>query len=178
MIYVVHLLPSEIIEFVRLPRFGLFLVLSSGIAIGLKILGGLPGRQFQILLVVLTAVDVATVSYGAIPFTKPRDVFPSIDLFERLPRTSVSPFRIAQIGYAYGANFELMYGHSAVGGYEISLERTKTFLKDLSRDEMDSVMLTTKGVVKKTAISAYENIRRNGLIAINHKWKTGLEGSS
>jgi hypothetical protein len=41
-----------------------------------------------------------------------------------------------------------MYGHAALGGYELSLERIKTFLKDVTRDEMDSVMLTTKGVLE------------------------------
>src|SRR5207247_466524 len=66
-----------------------------------------------------------------------------------IPATEiVESVRFPQIGYAYGANFELMYGRAAVGGYEIPLERLKTFLKDLSRDEMDSVMLTTNGVLE------------------------------
>src|SRR5207253_1502262 len=95
----------------------------------------------------IAGIDLTTVSYGAIPFTRTRDVFPSIDLFSRLPVSTVAPFRIAQLGYAYGANFESVYGYSAVGGYELSLERFKTFVKGLAREEMDSVMLTTDGVL-------------------------------
>ena len=73
-----------------------------------------------------------------------------VPLFEQLPRNAPEPFRIAQLGYAYGANFESMYGHAAVTGYEIPLERLKMFLRDVSRDEGDSVMLTTGGVLETT----------------------------
>jgi hypothetical protein len=69
-------------------------------------------------------------------------------LFGVLPKDSIIPPRIAQMGHAYGANFELMYGFRSVGGYEISLERLKKFLSDLSPDEMDLIMFTTKGVLE------------------------------
>ena len=95
----------------------------------------------------VVGVDLATVNRGAIPFTKPRDVFPPIELFDRLPRDP-QPFRVAQLSSSYGANFEVMYGFSGVCNYEIGLERIKTFLKDISKDEMDSVMLTSKGVLE------------------------------
>jgi hypothetical protein len=149
LIYVVHLVQAtESIEFVRMPRFGLFFLMASAAAAGLRLAGLLDRHAFAALALLVVGADLATVSYGAMPFTKTRDVFPSIELFDRLPKPSTAPFRIAQLGAAYGANFESIYGHSALGGYELSLERLKTFLKDLSRNEMDSVMLTTDGVLE------------------------------
>jgi hypothetical protein len=134
LIYLVHLIPvEEVIEFTRVPRFGALLLLASAAVIGLRLIGRLSPRAFACAAVVIVGFDVATVSYRAIPFTKPLDVFPPNPLFDRLPRNTNPPTRIAQIRYAYGANFELMYGLAAVGGYEISLERFKNFLKDLAR---------------------------------------------
>ena len=149
LIYLVHQIPAnEVIGFARSPRFGLVLLVSSAGLACMRMLGRLSPALFGTLTVVLIAVDLTTVSYGAIPFTKPRDVFPPVELFHQLPQPSVEPFRIAQTGAAYGANFELMYGHDGLGGYELPLERIKTFLSDISRDEMDSVMLTTTGILE------------------------------
>jgi hypothetical protein len=151
LIYLIHRVPAqEIIEFVRMPRFGLYLLFASLLLVCLRLAGHLSSRWFASLALVLIAVDLTTVSYGAIPFTRPRDVFPRIELFERLPKIQAQPFRIAQIHYAYGANFELIYGYASVGGYELALERIKTFLKDVSRGEteMDSMMFTTSGALE------------------------------
>jgi hypothetical protein len=150
LIYLIHRVPvQEIIEFHRQPRFSLFLLVGSFTLVCARLAVGLRPNLFAALTLSLVAVDVASLSYGAISFTKPRDVFPKIELFERLPKQSTEPYRVVQVGYAYGTNFELMYGHGAVGGYELSLERLKTFLKDVSRDEMDSVMLTPAGILEK-----------------------------
>jgi uncharacterized membrane protein YfhO len=147
MVYVLHLFSSELVEFVRMNRFAVFLLTAGAVAVGLKVTGILDGRALQAVLLLVVGADLATVNRGAIPFTKPRDVFPTIELFDRLPRDS-QPFRVAQLGSAYGANFEVMYGIAGVSNYEIGLERIKTFLKDISKDEMDSVMLTAKGVLE------------------------------
>jgi hypothetical protein len=147
MVYVLHLFSSELVEFVRMNRFSVLLLSAGAAAIGLKLIGLLDGRPLQALLLLVVGVDLATVNRGAISFTKPRDVFPPIELFDRLPRDS-QPFRVAQLSLSYGANFEVMYGLSGICNYEIGLERIKTFLKDLSKDEMDSVMLTSKGVLE------------------------------
>jgi hypothetical protein len=149
-IYLIHRLPAhEIIEFQRTPRFGVYLLAGSLILVCARLAGRLPTRLFASLSLILVAVDVMSLSYGAIPFTRPRDVFPRIELFERLPKESVEPYRVAQVGYAYGTNFELMYGHGAVGGYELTLERLKSLLVDVSRDETDSVMFTPNGILEK-----------------------------
>ncbi len=147
MIYVARLLPMDRVEFWRLPKVAFFLMLASGLLVAWRILGGFRGGSFQFLVIGLVALDVGTVSFGAIPFTRPRDIFPPIPLFERIPKSPDTPFRVAQIGSAFGANFELLYGLSAVGGYEVPLERLKLFLKDVTRNEMDSVMLTADGVL-------------------------------
>ena len=42
-----------------------------------------------------------------------------------------------------------------------------TNVKDFESDEQFLVFVTKKGIVKRTAISAYQNIRTNGIIAIN-----------
>src|SRR5262249_16735490 len=150
LIYLIHRVPpQEIIEFHRQPKFGLFLLVGSFILVCARLAAGLRPDLFSPLTFTLLPVDVGSLSYGAISFTKPRDVFPKIELFERFPKESTEPYRVVQVGYAYGANFELMYGHGAVGGYELPLERLKTFLKDVSRDEMDSVMLTPAGILEK-----------------------------
>jgi len=147
LVYVLHLFSSELIEFVRMNRFSVFLLTAGAGAVGLKVVGVLYRRALQAVLLLIVGVDLATVNRGAIPFTKPRDVFPRIELFDRLPRDS-QPFRVAQLSASYGANFEVMYGISGVCNYEIGLERIKSFLKDLSKDEMDSVMLTARGVLE------------------------------
>jgi len=147
MVYVLHLFSSELVEFVRMNRFSLFLLTAAAVAVGLKIIGILGDRAFRAVLLLVAAVDLATINRGAIPFTRPQDVFPPIELFDRVPRDP-QPFRVAQVGTPYGANFEVMYGLSGVSNYEIGLERIKSFLQDISRDEMDSVMLTAKGVLE------------------------------
>jgi len=148
LIYATHEIPvTEVIEFGRVPRFGLLLLLASGLIVGFKIANRLSNRTFVLLTLTIIGVDLTTVTYGAIPFAKSRDVFPRFPLFDALPRNTTSPFRIAQAGNAYGANFEAMYGYSAISGYEIPLERFKAFISDLTDNKMDSVMLTTKGVL-------------------------------
>jgi hypothetical protein len=148
LIYLVHQVSAhESIAFVRSPRFGMFLLAAGLALVWFRLAGRISSTLFASFTLILITVDLTTVSYGAIPFTKPRDVFPSVELFHRLPPPSVEPFRIAQAGAPYGANFEVMYGHAALGGYELPLERIKTFLSDISRDEMDSVMLTTTGIL-------------------------------
>ena len=148
LIYAMHEIPvNEVIESVRVPRFGLLLLLASVLTVGLKVANRLSNRVFVLLTLTIIALDLATVTYGAIPFTEPRDVFPPFPLFGALPRNTDTPFRIAQAGNAYGANFEAMYGYSAISGYEIPLERLKAFISDLTDNKMDSVMLTTQGVL-------------------------------
>jgi Bacterial membrane protein YfhO len=148
LIYATHEIPvSEVIEFVRVPRFGLLLLIAAGMTVGLRVANRLSRRLFVLLTLAVVAVDLGTVTFGAIPFTSPRDVFPPFPLFDTLPKNTTGPFRVAQAGYAYGANFEAMYGYPAIGGYEIPLERLKTFLSDLTDNKMDSVMITTKGVL-------------------------------
>ena len=150
LIDLIHRVPvGEIIEIYRLPRFNIYLLIASLLLVYARLAGRLAPASFAWLTLSVVAVDLTTLSYGGIPFTKPRDVFPRIELFDRLPEQSLQPYRVAQVGYAYGTNFELMYGHEAVGGYELSLERLKTFVSDVTRDEMDSVMLTPKGVLEK-----------------------------
>jgi hypothetical protein len=148
LIYLTHLVPvDEVIEFVRVPRFGLFLLAACLLAVVLRIGGWVSGNTFARVALLLVALDLATVSYRAIPFTAVRYVFPKVALFEQLPKEKMPPFRVAQLSYAYTTNAESMYGYEQVGGYELPLARLKTFLKDLSRDEMDSVMLTPAGVL-------------------------------
>jgi hypothetical protein len=150
LIYLIHRVPArEIIEFQRLPRFNLILLVGSLALVCARLAGALRPDLFAAFTLSLVAVDVSSLSYSSISFTRPHDVFPKIELFERLPKQSAEPYRVVQVGYAYGTNFELMYGHGAVGGYELPLERLKTFLKDVSRDEMDSVMLTPNGILEK-----------------------------
>jgi hypothetical protein len=150
LIYVARVIPaSEVIDFMRQPRFGLILLVAGAICLALRAYGRLSRSWFALATLLIVGLDLATVTFGAIPFTRPRDVFPPIPLFDKIPKNGGEPFRIAQVAYAYGANFESMYRYSAVGGYEIPLERLKTFLADVSRKDMDSVMLTAEGVLEK-----------------------------
>jgi hypothetical protein len=147
LLYVGHLMTQQIVEFIRRPRLALLLLFSAVIVVSLKLLGNFEGPRFQAAIVALVAIDVLTFNYFVIPFAKPHEVFPRVELFARLQNDSVSPFRIAEIDYASGPNFQLMYGLPAVGGYEICLDRIKTFLADVSTDEMPNVTLTGKGVL-------------------------------
>jgi len=147
MVYLVHLMTDQMVEFVRFPRFSLLLLFAFMAVLASRLLLGIRNRPFQLALIALVGVDVLTVSYGAIPFAKPRDVFPPIELFDRIKSDNPRFSRIAQIGYSVGPNFELMYGLSSVGGYEVCLERIKTFLGNISTDEMPNVTLTAKGVL-------------------------------
>jgi hypothetical protein len=149
LLYVIHRLPArDVIGSLRTPRFAVFLLLMGLLLVSLKSAGYLSHAWFRSLTLILIALDLTTVTYGAIPFARPRDVFPRIELFDRLPKPSTQPFRIAQVGYAYGANFELMYDHKAVGGYEIPLERFKQFLNDLSQKGIDGVILTSQAILE------------------------------
>ncbi len=147
--YLAHIFADEPIEYVRLPKFSFFLLAAGAAMVMARLTGMLGRRAFRACVIGLTAFDVVTVSYGGIPHARPKDVFPRIELFDQLPKDAENPYRIGSLSYAYGTNFELPYGLSAMGGYELSLRRLKMLLFDITRNEMDSVMLTTGGVLDK-----------------------------
>ncbi len=146
MIYGTHVRTEKLVEFLRQPRIALALLCMGAIPVVLRLFGRIGTKAFPILVLAAAGVDVCTFAYNVIPFTEPRHVFPKIELFEKL-RQDEQPFRIAQIGHAYGANFELMYGLPAVTGYEICLERIKRFVAGLTTDDDPMVMFTSSGIL-------------------------------
>jgi hypothetical protein len=147
LVYLVHRIPTSIvIEFARQPRFNVFLIISAMLVVFLRLARRVSARSFAGLALAIIVLDLATLSYKTIPFTKPRDVFPPVELFDRLQKSG-PPARIIQIGPAYGANFELVYGHASTGGYELPLRRLRDLLNDVTYDEMDTVTPTVQGVL-------------------------------
>src|SRR5262249_54110584 len=138
LLYLARLFVDKQIEYVRQPKFSFFLLAAGAAIVTVRLSGMMNRRSFRACVVALTAFDVVTVSYGGIPHAKPKDIFPRIDLFDRLPVDPQSPSRIGSIRDTYGANFEMPYGLSAMGGYELALRRLKTFLAGVTKDGMDS----------------------------------------
>jgi DNA gyrase subunit A len=69
-------------------------------------------------------------------------------------------------------------GHAIINQIQISPEEKVTTMLIISKEEKIQgkyfVMATQKGVIKRTAINAYKNIRKSGLIAIKLKGKDEL----
>jgi len=138
----------EIVESTRVPRASLILLLAGAAIVYARIADWIGRVQFNVLVVSLVAFDVLTFSYGFLPFHRAREVYPMVELFDRLKQQGGDPFRIAQLDVAYVVNSELVYDLDSTGGYEIPLERLYRFLDGAHRNEGDAVMLDSEALLK------------------------------
>jgi len=148
MVYLLNERTHEIIERSRMPRASLILLSISAAVLYARIAGWLSRVQFNILIVSVVAFDVLTFSYGFLPFHRSREVYPLVELFDRLKQLGGDPFRIAQLDDAAVVNSELVYDLDSAEGYEIPLERLYRFLDDVDRDDGDAVRLDSAAMVK------------------------------
>jgi hypothetical protein len=148
MVYLLRERTHEIVERSRMPRASLILLLISGMVVYARIAGWLNRMQFNILIVSVVALDVLTFSYGFLPFHRAREVYPVVELFERMKQLGGDPFRIAQLDDAAVVNSELVYDLDSAEGYEIPLERLYRFLDDIDRNDGDAVRLDSTALLK------------------------------
>jgi len=148
MVYLLNERTNEIVERSRMPRASLILLSISGAVVYARIAGWLNRLQFNILIVSVVAFDVLTFSYGFLPFQRAREVYPVVELFDRLKQLGGDPFRIAQLDDAAVVNSELVYDLDSAQGYEIPLERLYRFLDDIDRNDGDAVRLDSSALLK------------------------------
>jgi hypothetical protein len=147
LIYVLRLVTYDMTEWLRYPRMSALFLLASAIPLLLRWLGWLNGSIFRYVVLLITCADALTFSFGYLPYVRPSDIFPHVELFDRLPKPQVEPFRLAPIGGVYGNNFESIYGMDSVAGYEMCLRRLKEFVGGLSSDHMSAVLLLADPVL-------------------------------
>jgi hypothetical protein len=148
MIYLLRERTVEMVERLRIPNSTLFLLLISGAVVFARIAGWIGRAQFNVLVVSVVAFDVLTFSYGYLPFHRAREVYPMVELFDRLKQLGGDPFRIATLGDPYAVNSEVVYDLEATGGYEIPLERLYRFLDGAHRNGVDGVALDSEAMLK------------------------------
>jgi hypothetical protein len=148
MVYLLNQRTNEIVERSRMPLASLILLLISAAVVYARIAGWLNRMQFNILIVSVVAFDVLTFSYGFLPFQRAREVYPVVELFDRLKQLGGDPFRIAQLDDVAVVNSELVYDLDSVQGYEILLERLYRFLDDIDRNDGDAVRLDSAALLK------------------------------
>ena len=148
MVYLLRLRTVETVEPLRVPRASLILLLVSGVVVYARIAGWLSRVQFNVLIVSVVAYDVLTFSYGYLPFHRAREVYPMVELFDRLKQLGGDPFRIARLDDAYAVNSELVYDLDSAQGYEIPLARFYKFLDGVHHNDGDAVMLDSEALLK------------------------------
>jgi hypothetical protein len=121
------------------------LLISYGLVIT-RIMGWLRPKAFAVAAVGLLAFDLITYAYGYMPFSPPSEMYPDAPLIAFLRKHDPAKARIAAVDVTYGANFEVLYGLTAVGGYDVGLRRIKTFLEDLTHYSLDEVSLNGQKV--------------------------------
>lgn len=148
MVYLLHERTTQIVERSRMPSASMLLLLISGAVIYTRIAGWLSRVQFNILLVSLVAFDVLTFSYGYLPFHRAREVYPMVELFDRLKHLGGDPSRIAQLDDAAVPNSDLVYDLDSAQGYEIPLERIYRFLDGVHLNDGDAIRLDPAAMLK------------------------------
>jgi len=128
----------------RYPRVSAALLLLSVLPLILRLMNKLNRLAFSLAVVGIVCLDAVSFSYGFVPSEDSRFIFPQVDIFNRLPKNDVEPFRIAQVAEAYVQNSPSIYGLSDTGGYEVCLRRIKYFLEDLTDDNMAVVEIAAR----------------------------------
>src|SRR3989441_2376939 len=139
MIRLVQLLTTEVPPHLRGPEISFLLLAASAAVVAWKLAGGLRGDWFNFSICVVLMCDVCTFAFRVIPFDKPGNIFPRNELFDRLAKLEEGPFRLTNLGGAFPANVQLMYGLHDSGGYEIPLARIKKFGAGVDQDANDSM---------------------------------------
>lgn len=128
------------------PTSSAIMLLAAAAVLGLALAGRAPRRRFASVALAFTAVDLVTASYGFIPFTTPREIFPPAPTFRFLEQ-DLTAHRVASVDLTYGTNFELMYGPEAAAGYTVPLRRTRKLLSTLG-PKSDNAGLTAERIVQ------------------------------
>ncbi len=76
------------VPLMRRPLFSAFLLSAAMVPIAWRLLGGMKGRFFVVLILVLTVFDLTTFSYGFIGFSPARDIYPAAPVFDFLNRNA------------------------------------------------------------------------------------------
>jgi Bacterial membrane protein YfhO len=130
----------------RYPKASLLFLSFSTIPVALRLAGLLRPRLFNFLLAGVVIVDVCSFSYGFMPFEKPQYILPEDKFFARISSKTSEPVRLMQIGDAYTANAEILYGIQSSGGYEIPLRRMAEFTRGVTLNYMDAILQDSEHV--------------------------------
>jgi hypothetical protein len=130
---------NKIDEVLSLPRNIAILLIATALVFFARIAGRLSSRQFSLLAIAVLSFDVLTFSYDFLPFVRANEIFPKIELFDRLRQTEGDPYRVTQLGGPYASNAEIAYELDSASGYGIPLERFYRFMEGGGRTADDGV---------------------------------------
>ena len=148
-IYEVHRATLIPVDFMRGPWASLAFLTAAAALLAWRVMGGLRGRIFSILICGLAGLELLTFSFGYTGFAHPSEIFPMAPVFNFL-RNGDSPatFRIAKAGYPIPPNSGMIYGLESADGYEITTERARTFSMGLTEDRDDAVFFDATKVAQ------------------------------
>ena len=112
-----------------------------------RTLDWLRPKAFAIAALGLISVDLITYAHGYFPFVSPHQIYPDAPLITFLKNHNPSKTRIVNLDATYGPNVEMMYGLSAVGGWDLGLRLIKRFLEGISEPTLDDLHMTALKVV-------------------------------
>jgi len=130
---------QKVEETLSVPHNIAILLIVSALIFFARIAGRLSSRQFGFLAIAVVSFDVLTFSYDFLPFVRANEIFPKIELFDRLRQTSGDPYRVTQLGGPYASNAEIVYELESASGYGIPLERFYRFMEGGGRTADDGV---------------------------------------
>jgi hypothetical protein len=139
MIWLTEAGTKKIDEALSLPRNIAILLIATALVFFARIAGRLSSRQFSLLAIAVLSFDVLTFSYDFLPFVRANEIFPKIELFDRLRQTEGDPYRVTQLGGPYSSNAEIAYELDSASGYGIPLERFYRFMEGGGRTADDGV---------------------------------------
>jgi hypothetical protein len=107
------------------------LLVTTGALTAAALTGVISGRSFAAAALALVLIDMASFSFGHVPFVKRDQLYAPSPTFTFLHQQAQSDYRVAPIDGTYGNNFEMMYGLLSATGYDFPLRRTAAFLAPL-----------------------------------------------
>lgn len=138
---------TEGAERLSVPLSSAILLAIAAAAIFARIAGLLNKKAFSVLGVAVVSFDVMTFSYWFVPFVRANDIFPPVELFDRVKQLPGDPFRVAQFEGPYASNAEIVYDLDSASGYGIPLERFFRFMEGAGRAADDGAGPDSPGLL-------------------------------
>ena len=137
--------PFASMRTIRGPASSAAILLTAAALLAMNLAGRLRPSRFAALALAFCALDLASASYGYIPFVRPAEIFPPAPTF-RFDAADPEPHRIASVDATYGPGFELVYGLDSATGFNVVVHRTEELLAPLGFAGM-TPRLTSEAIV-------------------------------